>query len=56
MMKKNTSKHHEKWLFYLIILLLGVPQFTYRFKHKEMTETQLFLNFFTAYKEFFYEQ
>jgi hypothetical protein len=43
-----------KLFFYLIILILGIPQLIFRFKHPEMNETQLFLNFFHAYKEFFY--
>jgi len=41
----------SKWVFYLILFILAIPQFTYRFKHPEMSETQLLLHFFDAYKE-----
>ncbi len=37
----------------LILAFLSIPQFVYRFKHPDISETQLFLNFFNAYKEFF---
>lgn len=44
---------NSKAIFYLIIMVLGVPQLYYRFNHAEKSETQLFLDFFKAYKEFF---
>ncbi len=43
----------NKLIFYLVLLILGIPGFLYRFNHPEMSETQLFLNFFEAYREFF---
>lgn len=33
---------------------MAIPQVIFRFKHPEMSETQLFINFFAAYKVFFY--
>ncbi len=44
---------NKKLMFYLIMLVLSIPQFTYRFNHPEKSETQLFLEFFNAYGEFF---
>lgn len=43
-----------KLFFYLILSLLSIPQFSYRFKYPEKSETELFLDFFKAYKEWFY--
>lgn len=37
----------------ILLLILSIPQFTYRFNHPEKSETQLFRDFFKAYKEFF---
>lgn len=42
-----------KWIFRVIVIFIAIPPFVYKFKHSEMTETQLFLNFFESYKEFF---
>jgi hypothetical protein len=42
-----------KWIFYILMLILCIPQLTYRFKHPEKSETQLFLDFLKVYKEFF---
>jgi|GEM_PF-3552052 len=50
MLKKNEKKF--KFYFLLIMLILAIPQLFFRLKHPEMTETQLFINFFQAYKEF----
>jgi len=36
-----------------ILAIISIPQFVFRFKHPEMSETLLFLNFFNAYWEFF---
>ena len=36
-----------------ILFIITVPQILYRFHHPEMTETQLFLNFFNAYVDIF---
>lgn len=43
----------NKVKLYFLILILGIPQFFYRFNHPEKSETQLFIDFFKAYKEFF---
>lgn len=40
-------------LEFIGLLLLIIPNILYRFNHPEMTETQLFLNFFQMYREFF---
>lgn len=42
----------SKALFLLVMVILTIPQVSYRFKHPEKSETQLFLDFFKAYKEF----
>jgi len=42
-----------KGLFMLVMVLLAIPQIIFRFNHPLMSETQLFLNFFEAYIEFF---
>ncbi len=42
-----------KYILYVSVLLLSIPQFWYRFKHPNLSETQLFLDFFKAYVEFF---
>jgi len=44
-------KNRAKCLFYIILCICAIPQIIYRFHHPEMTETQLFINFFQAYKE-----
>ncbi len=36
-----------------IFIFLSLPQILYRFRNPEMTDTQRFLNFFEAYKEFY---
>lgn len=40
-----------KWIFYIIIAIIALFQHRYRFNHPEMTETQLVLHFFDAFKE-----
>lgn len=47
------SDKSKKWIFMFSLLILSVPLFPYRFRHSEMTETQLFLNTIEAYREFF---
>jgi hypothetical protein len=42
-----------KPIFTLIFLILAIPPACYRFKHPEKTETQLLLDFFKSYEEFF---
>ncbi len=45
-----------KWQFIIgipLVIFVAIPQLAYRLHHPEMTETQLFLNFFEAYKELF---
>ena len=54
MLNEEPDQRARKWLFLLILLLLSIPQLIYRFKHPDQTETQLFFNFFNAYREFFY--
>lgn len=39
--------------FIILLLILSIPLFTYRFNHPEKTETELFLGTFEAYAEFF---
>jgi hypothetical protein len=41
-----------KIYFYLTMAVLAIPQICYRFKHPQLSETQLFIDFFKAYKEF----
>lgn len=44
------SEDKKKYRILLfLIAILGIPQFIYRFKHPEMTETHLFMNFFNSY-------
>ena len=46
-----------KWAsVYVFLFLVSVPHFFYRFNHPEKSETQLFLDFFKAYQEFFMSQ
>lgn len=48
----NPKKHRRNtWILLLILLPFVLIQYRYRFKHPEMTETQLFLHFFDAFKE-----
>jgi len=42
----------NKIILYLVLFCLAIPHIFYRFHHPEKTETQLFLDFFKAYKEF----
>lgn len=45
-------RNRAKYIILLISLfLLSLPIHIYRFRHPEMTETQLFLHFFDAYME-----
>jgi len=39
------------WMIFVISIL--IPQIIFRFKHAEMTETELFLNIIEAYRVFF---
>jgi hypothetical protein len=49
-MRKEIMKKNLIICVSLIFLgIVFIPQQIYRFKHPEMTETQLFLNFFKAY-------
>ena len=41
------------YLFFAFMILNALIQTWYRYRHPEMTETQLTLNFFEAYKEIF---
>jgi len=43
----------NKIILFLVMWALSVPPFFYRFNHPEKTETELFLDFFKVYKEFF---
>jgi len=36
-------------ILYIILFILGTPQLIYRFNNPQMTETELFINFFKAY-------
>ncbi len=38
---------------FFFIWFIVIPQIIFRFNHPKMTETELFLNFFQAYKEIF---
>lgn len=40
-------------ILFTLAFIIGTPQFVYKFKHPEKTQTQLTLEFFKAYKEFF---
>lgn len=40
-----------KWILYFFLMIGTYFQLKYRFKHPEQTETQLFINFFQAFKE-----
>jgi len=53
MLNESSKERKFKIYFYAIILVLAIPQFIYRFKHPELTETELFFNFFEVYREFF---
>ena len=62
MMKKHLdvliTAQNELWKWQLAIgillmIFVVIPQLAYKFHHPEMTETQLILNFFEAYKELF---
>lgn len=46
-----TSYNQKNWTLILILLVISYFQFKFRFNHPEMTETQLFMNFFKAFKE-----
>ncbi len=50
--RQNKRKKEMRYLL-IILLILSIPQFVFRFKHPEMTETELYLNFFKAYYDFF---
>jgi len=39
-----------KFILFLMLIIIAFYQTKYRFNHPEMTETQLFLNFFNAFK------
>lgn len=39
-----------KWILYFILGIMAGIQLIYRFDHPEMTETQLYLNFFEAFR------
>lgn len=41
------------WIIYFFLFLSVIIFYTYRFKHPEMTEIELLLNFFTAIKDFY---
>ncbi len=43
---------HELWIFLLLgaALVIVIPQCIYRFNNPDMSETQLFLHFFDAYR------
>jgi len=45
------DKHKGKFIVFCI--LIAIPPLIFRFNHPHMTETELFLNFFKAYAEFF---
>ncbi len=45
-------KLKKETIFIIIMLILSIPQLLYRFSHPEMSETNLFLNFFEAYRAF----
>lgn len=48
---KNLNETNIKWIMLLILGILAIYQFKYRLNHPEMTETQLLINFFEAFKE-----
>lgn len=53
-MTQNTKRKRKgEGIFFFVILLAAFPPLVYKFKHPEMTETQLFFHFFDSYKEFF---
>ena len=45
----------NKIVVIVVTFFLIFPHASYRFKHPEKTETQLFLDFFKAYKELYIE-
>lgn len=48
-MKINKEKY-ILWTLLFILGVLSIYQLKYRLNHPEMTETQLFLHFFDAFK------
>lgn len=40
-------------IFFLVMILIAIPLIVFRYNQPHMTETELFLNFFTAFSEFF---
>jgi hypothetical protein len=40
-----------KWTMLILMGIGAIYQFRYRFNHPDMSETQLFLHFFDAFKE-----
>ncbi len=52
-LEEGRKKMKSKTIFFLSLVILAIPPTCYRFKHPEKSETQLFLDFFKAYKEFF---
>lgn len=47
----NSKRNYR--IFLCILAVLAIPQLIYRFNHPELTETQLLLGFFKAYRELF---
>jgi hypothetical protein len=43
----------KRTILFLFIFILCIPPTFYRFKNPEKSETQLLLDFFKSYKEFF---
>jgi hypothetical protein len=43
-------------VIYTFLFLMSIPHVFYRFNHPEKSETQLFLDFFKVYQEFFMSQ
>jgi len=48
-MKSKNEKLFE-WIMLFIMGIISIFLFRYRFKHPEMTETELMINFFEAFK------
>ncbi len=40
----------------IVLLIIILPILIYRFRHPGQTETELFLNIFESYKEFFHAE